>query len=123
MRNEVKLKNLEEKIKIFEVMRKALSENETKRIYLPFTGDSMYWHFVGKKNIVIEELNNKLKSAIFINDKELNKMMHLPIIITIEIENVDNVTNEFVDLLNNTIYELKCECIRLEDKVQKRKAV
>ena len=121
MRNEVKLKNLEEKIEKFEAMRKALLENETKEIYLPVAGDSMYWHFVGKKNIVIEELNNKIKSTFFINDYQLNTMKYLPIVIAVE--QVDDAVNDYVDILSNTIYELKCECIRLEDKVQKRKAV
>lgn len=122
MREELKLKNMEEKIEIWESMRNAILENETKEIYLPVMGEDMYWHLVGNRIIVIQEtLANKILSVSFITEKEFNRVKYVPI--TIVVEDIDGTIEFYADSLYEKINALKHECDRIRRKLNNKKAV
>ena len=122
MREELKLKNMEEKIEMWEAMRNAILENETREIYLPVGPEDMYWHLVGERLIVVQEsYGDKILSVSFITEQEFNIAMSFPI--TIAIQNVDGVVEIFTDSLYKKIEALKHECDRIRRKLNIRKAV
>lgn len=122
MREELRLRNMEEKIEMWETMRNAILENETREIYLPVGPEDMYWHLVGERLIVVQEsYGDKILSVSFITEQEFNMAMSFPIAITVR--NVDGAVEFFTDSLYKKIEALKYECDRIRRKLNNKKAV
>ena len=118
MREEVRLKNMEEKIERMEVILQKIKLNETENIYLPFVNEKCVYYLLGKGIIGIEtNTKNQIVDAREISISEYAILARAKIIITIT--KIDETVNNFIEDIENKIDGLSHECERIRRKVRK----